>query len=767
MHRFNFPALGLLAFALVSLPFARATEDYTVTWDSPGKGHKDSMPIGNGDIGLNLWTEQNGDIVFLVSKADAWSENGQLVKLGRVRVTLDPSPFKPGTSFRQTLKPSDGEIEVRGDSSTVLRAWVDANSPVIHLEVDGGRPMALRAQVELWRTKPRVTKQNGVELHGIGSLRELNGIPGGEITIDPDTVFPARNNQLTWCHFNTRSIYPLTFENQHLQTLLGKYPDPLLNRAFGMAMKGPGLVSANDRTLQSSRPQSDFRLDLYALTKQPSQLSDWQVALAKTIASADATPLETARTAHQKWWDDFWNRSWIKVSGDEAAKNVTQGYAMQRWMNAGAGRGAMPMKFNGSIFTVGQEPTAEQSYDPAKGQTDADFRRWGGNYWFQNTRHLYWPMMASGDFDTLLPLFKMYIDALPLAKDRVRTYHQHDGAIFPETIYFWGLPNNNDFGWGNQNVEIKNTWIRHHVNGGLELTAMMLDAYDFSGSETFAKQFMLPLAVEITTYFDQHWKRVNGKILFDPSQALEVRQQAVNPAQDIAGLMYVLPRLLALPQTLTTPGQREMWKKTLADLPPLPRGRTDAKGKNPETLDQMTPNGTPILLTADKFSKPGNVENSELYSIFPFRLFGVDLPELDFARDTYNAKLFKSSTCWGQDGIQAACLGWADRAKEEVTRNFTTYGGERFKWFWSQGHDHEPDMDNGGAGQTILQSMLIQTRGDKVLLFPAWPKEWDVDFKLRAPKNTVIEGLYRAGKLEKLKVTPESRAKDVVRLAPQ
>ena len=451
------------------------------------------MPLGNGDLAMNLWTEQNGDIVFLIGKSDSWTENGQLVKLGRVRVSLDPSPFEPGISFRQTLDPIRGEVEIRGSSSTVLRAWVDANAPVIHLEVAGNRPMTMDARVELWRTAPRITRQEGSELHGVGSLRELSSIPGGEVTIDPDFVLPAAENQLAWGHFNSRSIYPMIFEKQHLGSLLGRYPDPLLHRAAGLVMKGPGLIAPDDRTLRSARPQKELRLELHALTKQVDQISTWRTDLAKIVKANDAIPLETARAAHRKWWEDFWNRSWIKVKGDDAAENVTQSYAMQRWMSATAGRGAMAMKFNGSIFTVGQEPPAGTPYDPAKGQRDADFRAWGGNYWFQNTRHLYWPMIAAGDLDTLLPFFKMYRDALPLAKDRVKHYYQHDGAIFPETLYFWGLPNSNDFGWDNKNVDIHNTWIRHHVNSGLELVAMMLDVHDSTGSKAFAKDYLLPL----------------------------------------------------------------------------------------------------------------------------------------------------------------------------------------------------------------------------------------------------------------------------------
>ena len=61
-----------------------------------------------------------------------------------------------------------------------------------------------------------------------------------------------------------------------------------------------------------------------------------------------------------------------------------------------------------------------------------------------------------------------------------------------------------------------------------------------------------------------------------------------------------------------------------------------------------------------------------------------------------------------------------------------------------------------------LQRMLMQCEGKKLLLFPAWPKDWDVDFKLHAPQNTTVECVYRGGKVEKLVVMPEGRAKDVV-----
>lgn len=738
-----------------------------VTWNSPGPSYKDSMPIGNGDIGLNLWTEANGDVVFLIGKTDAWTENGQLVKLGRVRLRFDKSPFQAGPAFRQILQPKDGVIRILGDSSSVLRVWVDANSPVIHLEMNSAVPVTLRASAELWRTEPRRTTSGRGNDEMDRGLRELSGNPEKSVVIEPDTILPPKNNRVTWLHFNTRSIYASVFENQHLDGLLGKYADPLLHRAFGVLMKGTGLGSVDSRTLESPTPRKSFRLDLYALTAQSGSPADWQTAMEGMVARVDAIGIDIARRAHLQWWNDFWNRSWIRVTGDDQAAAVTEGYAMQRWMTSTEGRGAAAMKFNGGIFTVGQEPPAGTPYDASKGQLTPDYRAWGSNYWFQNQRLVYWPMIAAGDFDTLAPFFRMYLDALPLARDRTGQIYKHDGAVFPETMYFWGLPNNNDFGWGRQETDMASRWIRWHVNNGLELTTMMLDTWDVTRDENFLVKTVLPLAVGITIYFDKHWPRVKGKLHFDPSAALETRQSAVNPAPDLAGLMDVLPRLLTLPQMLTTPAQRNEWKQMLTDLPPLPLGRPDDKGKSPQTPETASATGAEILWPAEKFTKYDNSENPELYSVFPFRILGVGLPQLDLARATYDARGNKGSTCWGQDGIHAACLGWATRARDEAIANFTAYGGERFKWFWKPGHDWEPDLDNGGAGQMILQSMLLQVRGDKLLLFPAWPKEWNVEFKLHAPMNTVVEGVYRNGKLERLDVSPANRGKDVVKMPPQ
>jgi hypothetical protein len=138
------------------------------------------------------------------------------------------------------------------------------------------------------------------------------------------------------------------------------------------------------------------------------------------------------------------------------------------------------------------------------------------------------------------------------------------------------------------------------------------------------------------------------------------------------------------------------------------------------------------------------------------------------ARDAFEVRIDKGSAGWQQDPVQSAMLGLAGEAAKFVANRFSTHDrGSRFPAFWGPNFDWIPDQDHGANGMMALQAMLLQADGRKLLLFPAWPKAWDVEFKLRAPLGTTVEGIYRGGKLERISVTPPERAKDLVAMEPQ
>ncbi|MDE5664950.1 MAG: hypothetical protein K2I31_03305, partial [Duncaniella sp.] len=89
-------------------------------------------------------------------------------------------------------------------------------------------------------------------------------------------------------------------------------------------------------------------------------------------------------------------------------------------------------------------------------------------------------------------------------------------------------------------------------------------------------------------------------------------------------------------------------------------------------------------------------------------------------------------------------------------------GSHRFPAFFGPGYDWTPDHNWGGSAMIGLQEMLMQTNGDEIHLFPAWPLSRDISFKLHAPANTTVEAELKDGKITKLVVTPAERAADIV-----
>ena len=157
-----------------------------------------------------------------------------------------------------------------------------------------------------------------------------------------------------------------------------------------------------------------------------------------------------------------------------------------------------------------------------------------------------------------------------------------------------------------------------------------------------------------------------------------------------------------------------------------------------------------------------NIENPELYAVFPFRLFAFNRPNADWALEAFNHRWDKGNSGWRQDDIFMAYLGLTDDARKAVVRRARSHDrSERFPAFWGPNYDWTPDQDHGGVLMKTLQAMLLQTDGSRIFLLPAWPKDWNVEFKLHAPQRTVVEGIYRGGKMQSLHVTPKTRRADV------
>jgi len=688
------------------------------------------MPIGNGDIGANLWVDTAGTLSLLISKTDAMSEIGRLLKIGRIDIRFSPDILGRGT-FVQQLRLRDGLVQIEavaGGHRLSLECRVDANSPVIRIDGRCDTAVGIEVRNAVWRTKARPI---------VGKERHSGyGVAFGPDTwmTETDTVL-AMPGAIAWAHENRTSIWQLTLDNQNISgyNRIGK--DPLLGQRFGAAVGGAGFTRRNGLTLATARPMRRFSLCVAVRKSAEPSLTQWKQALASQLQKGIRANGTAARAAHISWWHCLWDRHHIIVtskSDSATAFTVTQGYLLQRYMNACAGRGRMPIKFNGSIFTT------DLPEDLAGGEKgfDADFRQWGGNYWFQNTRLPYWTMYASGDFDLMHPFFDLYVKALPLARFRTRRYFGHDGAYFTEVMTPWGsyLPDN--YGWnrkGKPDGVSDNLYIRYYWQAGLELSAMMLAYLEHTGDTARFASHMAPLIREVTTFYDRHYPRdATGMLLIEPTQALETYQLGVaNPTPELSGLQHVLDGI----QRHARLFRDEAFLRRSADfkrqVPPVP----------------VAADGSRILPAVRFDPARQNIENPELYAVFPYGIYGLGRPGLDIARRTFADRPQKSWHGWHQDAIQAALLGETAEARRMVADNFSSkHAGSRFPAFWGPNYDWLPDQDHGSVSMLALQRMLVQSDAMGTRFLPAWPRDWDVDFKVHLAGGRIAEGSWEAGR---------------------
>ena len=715
---------------------AKKLSAYNVTFDTPSRtGSAESMPLGNGDITANVWVEDNGDLLFYIGKSDSWSEAMRLLKIGRVRMHLSPNPFENPEEFTQTLDLLSGSITVsagKGSGKTEIRIWIDANNPVINVETTSGRPIDVTCTTELMRPFD-VTFKGGGDDPLSSSYRGLIDSPvkpsesADKLVKDSDKVI--------WYHRNESSFFPMILERQNVGELAKRYPDPYLGRTFGAAMWGEGMRASSDSTLTTVKPTKRCAVRIAALTSMTKDASEWESEiLGLTTETANASLRDTWRS-HCRWWDDFWGRSWLFLSGDKEAETITRGYNLQRYMMACQSRGAYPVKFNGGTLTFDY-----------KGQ-NGDYRNWGPGYWYQNCRLYYWPLTATGDYEMKRPWFDMYMAMLPLQMDITKSYYGHEGAFFPETLNFFGGYIQDDWGWNNNGTISQTRWIRYHYEGALEMLAEMIDYYRHTLDEDFAKEYIVPFATQTIRFFDRHWPTVNNQYRFSPANSLEQYWDCVNPVDYIAALTSDITELRRIPDSIVTPALRDEWENVLAKLPPIP----------------TTPDGGRIL-PAEEFGVDRNFENPECYTIWPFRLYGLTQPDYEKALATFRNRTFKASNCWSQCAVQAARLGLKEDMPTLLMHNAEAVDKDvRFPAFWKPGSDYVPDLDNGGVLMLGVQHMLLDNVGDSIILLQALPENWEADFRLHAYGNVTVTAEAKGQQLKKLEVTPAS-ARAIVRV---
>ncbi|RNL52225.1 DUF5703 domain-containing protein [Pedobacter jejuensis] len=738
--------------------FSQEKETHNIVWTSQSHNSSESMPVGGGDIGLNLWVEK-GEVYLYLSRSGTFDENNTLLKLGRVKLKFSPNPFE-GKTFRQELILNDGCAQISGSNgkiNTQIKVWVDVFNPVIHLNIKSNQKIITEARYESWRFEDQITK--GKE----NNQNSYKWAPQGIVkTFKDEIVF--KNNAIQFYHRNKpETVFDVTVKQQGLEFRKAELFNPLKNLIFGGSMQGDNMISSGNYSgtylntpykgwvLKSKKPSKSAHVTITLNISKTESVQDWEKSL-------NEINTKTNQKACIQWWNDFWKKSFIYInSKDETANQSAKNYRLFRYMLGCNAFGKYPTKFNGGLFTFDPQLTdSTLKYSP-------DFRNWGGGtHTAQNQRLVYWPMLKAGDFELMKPQFDFYLNLLKNAEIRTQSAWGHKGASFTEQLENFGLPNPAEYGWKrpadfNKGMEY-NAWLEYEWDTVLEFCMMILETERYNGDNI---QKYLPLIESSLTFFKEHYTFLakqrgakgldaDGHLVLYPGSGAETYKMAYNSTSTIAALKTVLERLIAYPGL--SEKQKEEWLGMLRTIPPI-------SFRNFQ--------GHTTIAPAMHWERINNTESPQLYPVYPWGIYGIGKPGLDTAINTfkYDADVlkFRSHVGWKQDNIFAARLGLTEDAARLTTAKLKD-SGRRFPAFWGPGFDWTPDHNWGGSGMIGLQEMLLQADEKKIYLFPAWPKDWDVHFKLYAPYKTTVEGTLKGGKLINLKVLPESRKADLINM---
>ncbi|ORY05705.1 hypothetical protein BCR34DRAFT_675600 [Clohesyomyces aquaticus] len=670
----------------------RLPDTYDVSWTTQSNNSAGSMPLGGGDIGLNVWSE-NDTILFYIAKSGTFDENNSMLKLGRVRLTLDPNPFAAGT-FRQTLKLNDGYVLFDGAGNATMKLWVDVFHPVIHVELEAAQDVMLNQEQSSWSFDNATTYADVTTFHD-GGVRMMH-------------------------HNLDTTVFDFTVAQQHLSEYKSTMYNPLTANTFGLWMSSPDLAPGN--VTDGHYVNTNFKAwNLYSKTAKSSynlqivigQAQESTKTFHASLDSAAKSACNNSQSDTIKWWHSFWDRSYIMINENagpaDGTFQVGKNYQIFRFMQGCNSFSEWPLKFNGGLWT----------FDPVFVNPDAAFtpgyRRWtGGIFTAQNQRLVYWPLLKSGDFDFMKSQFDYY--------KRITSNAQLRGRVY------FGQRNNT----ANEFVDMI---LQANMFTGLDVSPYM----DFIENQImwfdqFYRQQHLKADAFSLAGLKYESDNGNGSLVIYPGRGAETYKTAYNPSS-----------------TIIHQGNRSYFEDLLRRIP-----------ETPLRFQQ----GKPCISPAQGYSRIQNTEIPQLYPVFPWGEYGLGMPNLTFATNTYEydteTQDFHGNN---QDVIWLARMGLTTQAKNYTLHRWSDSTIYRFPVFKGPNYDWSPDINHFGSASIGLQEMLLQTfaaKNTQTRLMGAWPADWAVKFKLYAPMNTTLVGKVVGGKMEELVVGPKERMGDVV-----
>ena len=699
------------------------------------------MPVGNGRMGSLVWTTPSA-LRFQINRVDVFAENSYTASFpradtdyasgcGYVDINLVESgdDVFTGAGFRQTLSVYDGLMAAHGNGVTArVLAWPERDVMAVEIDDQRQHPEAINIDLRMLRYLVAVINGKNWELTREHAVTVQTAEHSATSRLD------IRNGRILLTQEFREGGY---YDSSAVAIAVLGRPSRAryLNESTAQLSAAPG--KGRFTILISSAAGFDPTADIEALS-----LKDLDAAAAQGFAGLAAST--------ESWWHDFWAKGFVHMhSSDEQADFVEQNYTYFLYLMGASSRGQYPPRFGGMIW-----------------YTNGDMRRWGSQYWWANMSAYYRNLLPAGRLELMDPLFSMYSSMYDACALAARQQWGSQGIWIPETTFFNGpekLPDDiaaemrdlylarkpagemsERFRWWSETENRHNSRWNFHADGKWEhghyvvadkkhgifghtshimgdaarIASLYWDRYLDTLDPAWLRDRAYPMikgAAEFYRNFPNFRKGDDGRYHIYHVNNGESNWDTPDTPSEVANMHMIFPLAIRASEILGMDADlRSQWQEIVRDLVPVPKSN---RGMGPGGF------GGFIFGSGTEGAIAPLGEDRELKARF-----------LNFNR---------TSGFIDNPGIGGA----------QIFRN-------RLRLREGPGAIDAEHI--GGLTSGIHSSLLTNTAAtgeDPVLqVFPAWPKDWNTEYRLLAPGAFLVTSSMREGRVEFVELQSQAGA---------
>ena len=662
------------------------------------------MLLGNGDIGVVVGDASATQQTFHFGKSDFWGNNrkttsplvwqNSILPVGALTVAV-PGATAAATGYSMVTDIGAAQVTTvlpLENGTLTLTSWTADHDNVLVTEIS-----SVKGDADL-------TLNAGVVLPNDPAYPSVSGATGGALWLT------RQNNAVGYGDVSYKASVASA-------TVL----------VDGSLTDGTFVLSGGGRAVLLTVFRSHGQ-DLSDPTPAPTpdDLRDQAIAAA---ASMRDRWLHEARAVHRAYWTDFWTRSSV-VLGDSQLESF--------YFNAQYVLGS------GTRSGVHNPPSLWAAW------TTNDTPNWGGRYFLNyNEEALYYGAFSSNHADLSEPYRRMILNEVAWQRNTTHSAG-YQGTAFQRSLPPFHLyqtpPAPVPVAAAKNYTKLPADQKSNGTFGALPL----IWHWEYTRDLDYLRDELYPLLKELDAFWRDFAVWDGTRWIFQHTSAHEGGDDT-NPNLDLGFARKVINTLLDTSAVLGVDADlRPVWQDFLAKLSAYPTG---------------TYNGVTVFYTGEIINNPGLPDTFEPGNQ-PINMEGVIFPGEQCAVGgdamllQYAINSLTQMNSWGvtpggnsnngfcKEFVIAARVGWP---AEDLLQKLKA----SIAYLWRP--TNNTVFQGGGGVETTgtteaLNSMLLQSEGGVIRVFPCWPAARDASFTLQAKGAFLVSAAQRAGAVAQVRL---------------